>query len=86
MDYYDRFESDLNDHHDYNICMAACPDGKDCGCSGTDDPRGWLALGLTVLLIVIICVVIHIIETRKENKALKEWEEKYKIDKNKRNK
>lgn len=77
MDNYDRFEDSLNDYHDYNACMANCPDGKDCGCGGGgDEALGWLSLGLTILLIVVVCVIIHVVTTYKENKELREWREK----------
>ena len=80
MDYYDRYEDSLNEQHDYNVCMATCPDYKtasECGCrGGGDETLGWLSLGLTILLIVVVCVVINLVATHKENKELKEWREK----------
>ncbi len=53
MDSYGCFEQDLSNEHDYQVCMADCPSGMKCNCSGSGDDSGvWPILGLTVLLIV----------------------------------
>lgn len=82
MDYYDRFESDLNDQHDYNVCMATCPDGKDCGCGGQGDPSPQAILAVVIGLIIwpgiliwgnwVIKLVDNIKDKRAEKKQRKQ--------------
>lgn len=64
MDRYDYQESALSDEHDYYVCMADCPEGKDCKCGGNsgDETFGWMLLGLTILLIVGFVVIFHIVD------------------------
>lgn len=76
MDYYDLYEDSLNEQHDYNVCMANCPDGKDCGCNGGElPPMTILAIFSPFIIIAIIIIVAKIIKAIRDNKDKKEYKE-----------
>lgn len=79
MDNYDRYENDLNEQHDYNLCMAKCPDYKtanECGCNGGElQPLQALAVLSPFITIIIAIIVARLIKAIRENKDKKEYKE-----------
>lgn len=80
MDNYDRYEQDLNEKHDYDVCMATCPDWKspkECGCGGSNDlpPMTVLAIFSPLIIIVTVIIVASLYKAIRNNKDKKEYEE-----------
>ena len=84
MDNYDRYEQDLNEKHDYDVCMATCPDWKspkECGCGGSDEALVGLVFGLSILFFVAVGTILYLIGKYQDKKKYKEFLERTRKDK-----